>query len=154
MTRTGLIAGIALAVLCAVAAPPAGASDAGLRRVVVRYEQRVHPLAVAFRRADAAAKGKSGADAAFAAAGRLRGGLHRFKVAVVLVHTQSTRSAAAKRGLLRAIREFDLGLVQYQRLVFKVKASAPSSSIKSSFLRTNRRLVAAARHEAAALRLL
>ena len=47
----------------------------------------------------------------------LRAGLGRFKQAVVPIKTQTPNAKLAKKVLLKAIREFDLGLVQYQVLL-------------------------------------
>ena len=56
--------------------------------------------------------------------------------------------------LLKALREFDLGLVQYQPLLDKVNAGASRDSLKQSFVTLNKRIAAAAKNETAALKLL
>jgi hypothetical protein len=139
----------------AFAAPAAQASDAGLQKTVIRYEKRVTPLAKAFAKADKAL-GPTATDtnAASAAAGALRTGLRSYKTAIVPIKTQSTRGAAGKKQMLTAIREFDLGLVQYQKLLEKVAAGADKDSLKSTFVTLNKRLAAASDDEASALKLL
>jgi hypothetical protein len=61
---------------------------------------------------------------------------------------------AAKKQMLTAIREFDLGLVQYQKLLDQVNAGADKATLKSTFVTLNKRIDAAADDEAAALKLL
>jgi hypothetical protein len=136
-------------------APAAQASDAGLKKTVIRHEKRVTPLAKAFAKADKAL-GKSTTDptAAAAAAGAFRTGLRSYKTAVVPITTESASSAAGKKQMLTAIREFDLGLVQYQKLLEKVAAGADKNSLKSTFVTLNKRLAAASDDEVSALRLL
>jgi hypothetical protein len=136
-------------------APAAQASDAGLKKTVIRHEKRVTPLAKAFAKADEAL-GPSATDtsAASAAAGAFRTGLRSYKTAVVPIKTESAGAAAGKKQMLTAIREFDLGLVQYQKLLAKVAAGADKNSLKSTFVTLNKRLAAASDDEESALRLL
>jgi hypothetical protein len=138
------------------AAPAAQASDAGLKKTVIRHEKRVTPLAKAFAKADKALESSTTADptAASAAAIALRTGLRSYKTAVVPIKTTSASSAAGKKQILTAIREFDLGLVQYQKLLEKVAAGADKDSLKSTFVTLNKRLAAASDDEESALRLL
>ena len=137
-----------------VGTSPAQASDAGLRKVVKRQEARVVPLAKKFAAADKALATVPDTSAASAAAGTFRTGLRGFKNAVVPIKTQTPRTALAKKTLLRALRKFDLGLVQYQKLLDKVNAGASKDSLKQSFVTLNKRLSAAAKNESKALTLL
>jgi hypothetical protein len=136
-------------------APAAQASDAGLQKTVARHEKRITPLAKAFAKADKAL-GSSTTDpnAASAAAGALRTGLRSYKTAIVPIKTETSRAAAGKKQMLTAIREFDLGLVQYQKLLEKVAAGADKDSLKSTFVTLNKRIAAASDDEESALRLL
>jgi hypothetical protein len=133
---------------------PAQASDAGLRKVVKVQEATVAPLARAFQQADAALTAGSDTNTVSAAAGTFRKGLRTFKTAVVPIKTESSRSALGKKRLLSAIREFDLGLIEYQSLLDKVNGGASRGSVQSSFQTLNRRFREAAADEASALRLL
>jgi hypothetical protein len=63
-------------------------------------------------------------NAASSATGEFRDGLHAFKVALTPIKTDTATAASAKKRMLTAIREFDLGLVQYQKLLDKVNAGA------------------------------
>jgi hypothetical protein len=136
-------------------APAAQASDAGLKKTVVRHEKRLTPLAKAFAAADKAlGSSTTDANAASAAAGAFRTGLRSYKTAIVPIKTQSPGAAAGKKQMLTAIREFDLGLVQYQKLLEKVAAGADKSSLKSTFVTLNKRIAAASDDEESALRLL
>jgi ABC-type Na+ efflux pump permease subunit len=137
-----------------IAAPSAQASDRGLQKTVVRYEQRLTPLAKTFTKADKALATATDTNAASSATGAFRSGLRAYKVGLVPIKTQSTRAAAGKKRMLAAIREFDLGLVQYQKLLDKLNAGADKSSLKSTFVTLNKRIAAAADDEAAALKLL
>ena len=137
-----------------VAAPAAQASDRGLQKTVVRYENRLTPLAKSFAKADKALDKAPDTNAASAAAGAFRKGLHAYKLALVPIKTESTQGASGKKQMLTAIREFDLGLVQYQKLLDKVAAGADKSSLKSTFVTLNKRIAAAADDEAAALKTL
>jgi hypothetical protein len=133
---------------------PAQASDAGLRKTVKRYEHRVSPQAKAFGEADAALASATDTNAASAAAGAFRKGLHGYKLALVPIKTQTTRAAAGKKQMLTAIREFDIGLVEYQKLLDEVNGGAPKDSLKSSFVTLNKRFKEAAKDEVSALKLL
>jgi hypothetical protein len=137
-----------------IATPSAQASDRGLQKTVVRYEKRLTPLAKNFAKADKALATAPDTNAASSATGAFRTGLRAYKVALVPITTQSTRGAAGKKQMLTAIREFDLGLVQYQKLLDKLNAGADKSSLKSTFITLNKRIAAAADDEAAALKLL
>jgi hypothetical protein len=137
-----------------LAAPAAQASDRGLQKTVVRYEKRLTPLADAFTKTDKALTTATDTNAAAAATGAFRKGLRAYKTALVPITTQSTRGAAGKKQMLTAIREFDLGLVQYQKLLDKLSAGADKDSLKSTFVTLNKRIAAAADDEAAALKLL
>jgi hypothetical protein len=153
-SRALILALIAATTGAVVAAPAAQASDRGLQKTVVRYENRLTPLAKSFTKADKALATAPDTNAASAAAGAFRKGLRAYKTAIVPIKTQSTRGAAGKKQMLTAIREFDLGLVQYQKLLDKVAAGADKSSLKSTFVTLNKRIAAAADDEAAALKLL
>lgn len=154
MRRAGTYAVAALTTATLVAAPAAQASDKGLVKTVVRHEKRVSPLATKWAKADKALETATTTDAASAATGKFRDGLHAFKVALTPIKTDTSTGAAAKKQMLTAIREFDLGLVQYQKLLDKVNAGADKSSLKSTFVTLNKRIEAAADDEAAAIKLL
>src|SRR4051794_23702598 len=143
-----------IAMLGGAAAPVAHASDAGLRKVVLRQEGKLQPLAVAFRQADTALATTPDTNAASAAAGAFRPGLRHAKQAIVPIKTTSTRARKGKKRMLSAIRKFELGLVSYQELLDKAAAGAGKDALRSSFLAVNRRLSKAAKDEAAALDLL
>ena len=139
----------------AVLGPSAAqASDAGLKKTVARHEKRVTPLAKAFAKADKALTTATDTNAASAAAGAFRTGLRSFKTAIVPLKTESSAAAAGKKQMLTAIREFDLGLVQYQKLLEQVAAGADKDALKSTFNTLNKRLAAASDDEASALKLL
>ena len=137
-----------------VGASPAHASDAGLRKIVKRHEGRVVPLAKKFSAADKALVNAPDTSAASAADQALRVGLRKFKVAVVPIKTQTANAKLAKKTLLKALREFDLGLVEYQTLLDKVNAGMSKDSLRQSFVTLNKRLQAAAKNESKALTLL
>ena len=132
----------------------AQASDAGLRKVVKRQEGRVVPLAKKFSQADKALATAPDTSAASAADQALRVGLRKFKVAVVPIKTQTPNAKLAKKTLLKALREFDLGLVQYQLLLDKVNGGESKDSLRQSFVTLNKRIAAASKNEQKALRLL
>jgi hypothetical protein len=142
------VAGVAGAALPAVAS----ASDAGLKKTVVRYEKRVGPEAKAWSAADKALTTATSTDNASAATGTFRRGLHSWKLAITPIKTTSTTSAAAKKEILTAIREYDLGLVQYQKALDKLNAGATKSSLKSSIVSSEKRIIAAAKDETTALK--
>jgi hypothetical protein len=154
MRRAGTFAVAALTSTALVAAPAAHASDKGLVKTVVRHEKRVTPLAKAWAKADKALADAPDTNAASTATGEFRDGLHKFKVALTPIKTDTATAAAAKKQMLTAIREFDLGLVQYQKLLDKVNAGASKDSLKSTFVTLNKRIDAAADDEASAIKLL
>lgn len=152
MRRAGTFAVAALSTTALVAAPAAQASDKGLVKTIARYEKRVSPQAKAWAKADKALATATDTNAASSATGKFRDGLHSFKVALTPIKTDTATAAAAKKQMLTAIREFDLGLVQYQKLLDKVNAGADKSSLKSTFESLNKRIAAAADDEAAAIK--
>jgi hypothetical protein len=152
--RAGTLAVAVLSTGALVATPVAQASDKGLIKTVVRHEKRVAPLAEKWAKADKALTAAPDTNAASAATGAFRDGLHAFKVALTPITTQSATAASAKKQMLTAIREYDLGLVQYQKLLDKVAAGADKASLKSTFVTLNKRIEAAADDEDAAIKLL
>jgi hypothetical protein len=147
------VACLAVAGVTGAALPAAAsASDAGLKKTVVRYEKRVGPVAKAWNAADKALATATSTDDASAATGNFRRGLHAWKVAITPIKTTSATSAGAKEKILTAIREYDLGLVQYQKALDKLNSGASKSSLKSSIVRAEKRIVAAANDETAALK--
>lgn len=152
MRRAGTLAAAALTTTVLVGAPAAQASDAGLVKTVARYEKRVTPLAKAWAKSDKALTTAPDTNAASSATGKFRDGLHAFKVALTPIKTGTSTAAAGKKGMLTAIREYDLGLVQYQKLLDQLNAGAPKDSLKSTFETLNKRIAAAADDEAAAIK--
>jgi hypothetical protein len=154
MKTRGMSIALATVVAGALASAPAQASDHGLRKTVKRYELRLTPKAKAFAKADAALPSAADTNAASAATGALRETLHAYKVAIVPIKTQTVNVAAGKKQMLTAIREFDIGLVEYQKLLDKVNTGASKDSLKSSFVTLNKRIKEAAKDEVSALKLL
>ena len=152
MNRRSTAVALTVAGLAVTAAPAAQASDAGLQKTVVRYEKRVAPLAKSFAQADKALDTATDTNTASAATGKFRDGLHAYKKAIVPIKTQSVTAAAGKKQILTAIREFDLGLVQYQKLLDQVNAGADKTTLKATFVTLNKRIKAAAADETAALK--
>jgi hypothetical protein len=136
----------------AVLPATAPASDTGLKKTVVRYERRVKPLATRWNAADKALPDATSTDSASAATGAFRRGLHQWKVAVTPIKTQTASAAGGKKELLTAIREFDLGLVQYQKALDKLSSGASKDSLKATLTRAVKRINAAADDEEAALK--
>jgi hypothetical protein len=149
---------VALCVLAAIgagaAAGPAAASDKGLLKVVKREEARAFKLAVAFKQADDGLATATTTDAAKNGATQLRNGLHHFKVAIVPIKTQSANGRRGKDLLLKAIREFDLGLVQYLALMAKLDQGTTREEIRADLVTVNKRIAAAAANESKALKLI
>jgi hypothetical protein len=152
MRRAGTFAVAVLTTTALAAAPAAQASNRGLVKIVVRHEKRVTPMAKAFAKADKALATATDTNAASAATGKFRAGLHAFKVALTPIKTDTSTAAAAKKGMLTAIREYDLGLVQYQKLLDQVNAGTDKASLKATFVTLNKRIKAAADDEVQALR--
>lgn len=137
-----------------VAAAPVEASDAGVRKVVKRHQARVAPLAEAFRKADQAVQSSADIPAAAEAAGKMRQGLRKYKNALTDAKAVSSKVKRGKKQLLTAIREFDLGLVEYQGLVKMAQTGATEDQIKASLETINKRISEAAKDEESALRTL
>jgi hypothetical protein len=154
MRRAGSLAVAVIAAGSLVASPAAQASDKGLIKTVVRHEKRVAPLAEKWAKADKTLDSAPDTNAASAATGAFRDGLHKFKVALTPIKTDSATAAAAKKKMLTAIREYDLGLVQYQKLLDQVNAGTDKASLKSTFVTLNKRIKAAADDEDDAIKLL
>jgi hypothetical protein len=151
--RCRAVACLAVAGVAGAALPAAApASDAGLKKTVVRYEKRLAPTVKRWKAADKALPGATSTDDASAATGAFRKGLHSWKVAVTPIKTQTATAAGGKKELLTAIREYDLGLVQYQKLLDKLNAGATKDSLKATLTRLEKRIAAAANDESAALR--
>ena len=49
------------------------------------------------------------------------------------IKTETATAAGGKKEMLTAIREYDLGLVQYQKLLDKLNAGADKDSLKATF---------------------
>jgi hypothetical protein len=154
MRRTAGTLTVAAIATAFAAAPAAQASDKGLVKTVARYEKRVAPAAEKWGKADKALDSATDTNAASAATGAFRDGLHAFKLALTPIKTDTATAASGKKQLLTAIREYDLGLVQYQKLLDKVNAGADKASLKSTFVTLNKRIKAAADDETAALKTL
>ena len=148
------LAALLVALVGLVAAPAAQASDAGLRKVVKRQEAKVAPLAKAFAEADKAVQSAEDLPAAAQAAADFRKGLAGYKKAITPIKTQSTKSKQGKKLLLTAIREFDLGLVEYNNLIGKAGTDPSNAEIKASLKTINKRIAEAAEDETDALALL
>jgi hypothetical protein len=151
-SRATTLALSGLAASAVVAAPAAQASDAGLRKTVIRHEKRIAPAAKAFGKADKALENAPDTNAVSAAVGDFRKGLRSFKTAIVPIKTQSAGYAAGKKQLLTAIREFDIGLVEYQKLLDQLNSGASKEQLKATFTTLNKRIAAAAEDEASALK--
>ncbi|WCB94409.1 hypothetical protein DSM104299_03145 [Baekduia alba] len=113
------------------------------------HRRRAVSLAVAGV-AGTSVAGATDTNAAAAATGKFRAGLRSYKTALVPIKTQTASAASGKKQMLTAIREFDLGLVQHQKLLDQVNAGADKSSLKATFVTLNQRIKAVAADEAAA----
>ena len=148
------VAAVSVAVVGGTAAP-ADASDATLRAGVVQVLETVEPLALQFR--DAAKVADESGDLAplAAATANLRTGMRVYKWSVVNRKASSSDGLAVKRQLLTAIRQYDLGLVQFQKAVTQVTGSSvDEASVKDKLRTATKRLDEAVEDEAAALKAL
>lgn len=146
------VAAIAATMVGPALASPAQASDATLRAGVVQVLETVQPLAVQFRDAAQAAE-ESGDLAPLAnATANLRTGLRVYKWSVVNRKASTTEGLEAKKLLLDAVRQYDLGLIAFQKAFSQVSGSSTDGTSLRSKLRTaTKRIDEAVEDEAAAL---
>ena len=149
--RRTLVAATAL-VACAAAVPsPAAASDETLRQEIQAVFVEVRPALEAFRLAAERVEEAPDTGELQGATDRLRDALRRYKWGVINRKASSRRGLAAKRQLLTGIRQFDIGLVEYQKALVRLDAGASRGSILSALRTADRRITEAARDEAEGL---
>lgn len=142
---------IAAGALVAAPASPAAASDATLKAEIESVLVELRPALTEFQEAaDGLEQAKDTARLQTATQG-LRSGLSRYKWGVINRKTSSPRGAAAKKLLLTGIREFDIGLVEYEKGLEKLEAGAKKASVLSSLRTAGRRFIVAAQREDKAL---
>jgi len=152
MPRRSLVTAIlAAAALAAAPVSPAAASDATLKAEIESVLVELGPALTEFQKAaDGLEQAKDTTRLQTATQG-LRTGLSRYKWGVINRKTSSPRGAAAKKLLLTGIREFDIGLVEYENGLEKLDAGAKKASVLSSLRTANRRFTVAAQREEKAL---
>lgn len=152
MTRRGWVAAAAVTLgTLAGTAAPASASDETLRDAAIESVQQVKPLVTAFAQAADDAEQSGDLSGMVATTVDFRGGLRYYKWSVVNRKASTPNGLAAKKQLLTAIREYDLGLVQFQKAYAKVAGSSTKASLVSTLKTAVKRINEATKDETAAL---
>jgi hypothetical protein len=137
---------------CAAALPaPAAASDETLRQEIQTIFVEVRPALDAFRLAAERVAEAPDTGELQGATDRLRDALRRYKWGVINRKASSRRGLAAKRQILTGIRQFDIGLIEYQKALVRLDAGGSRGSILSALRTADRRITEAARDESEGL---
>lgn len=151
MTRRTVVIATLAAGLLAAAPSPASASDETLRGEIETVLVELRPALAEFQvAARGLARAKDTSRLQEATQG-FRTGLSRYRWGVVNRKASSPDGLAAKKLLLTAIRQFDIGLVQYEKALEKLDAGAKKSSILASLRTADRRFTEGAQDETDAL---
>ncbi len=149
--RRSLVVACVLAAAAAALPAPAAASDETLRQEIQTVFVEVRPALEAFRAAAERVEDAPDTGELQGATDRLRHAMRRYKWGVINRKASSPGGLAAKRRLLTAIRQFDIGLVEFNRALVRVEARAGRGPILSALRTADRRIGEAARDESEAL---
>jgi len=149
--RRSLFVACVLAASAGALPSTAAASDETLRQEIQTVFVEVRPALEAFRAAAERVEDAPDTAELQEATDQLRYAMRRYKWGVVNRKASSPRGLAAKRQLLTAIRQFDIGLVAFHRALVRVDARAGRGAILSALRTANRRITEAARDESEAL---
>ena len=148
--RTVVTASIAAGLLAAVPGP-AAASDETLKAEIESVLVELRPALAEFQDAAQGLPQAKDTTRLQEATEGFRTGLSRYRWGVVNRKASSPDGLAAKKQLLTAIRQFDIGLVQYESALEKLDAGGRRTAILASLRTADRRFTEGAQDEADAL---
>lgn len=152
--RTLLVAGVATAAALGAAASPAAASDETLKAEIQAIEVELRPALDEFVAATKAVARAQDTTRLQEATQGFRAGLSRYKWGVINRKASTPEGLAAKKQLLTAIRQFDIGLVEYETALERLDAGASRRAVVLPLRTADRRFTEGAKDEAAALQAL
>lgn len=154
-TRTTLLlTSLATAGTLAVTTAPATASDETLKAEITTVLVEVTPALDEFVAAtEGVARAKDTTRLQEASQG-FRDALSRYKWGVINRKASTPEGLAAKKQLLTAIRQFDIGLVEYENALERIDAGGSRRSVVLPLRTADRRFTEGAKDEQAALRAL
>lgn len=150
LRRALLIVPVAIALL--VPASAAQASDLSLRRMVVRHELRVTPLATKFAKAVKSFSKEGRPGKLNTATARYRAGIKKFRKAIRPLHASTKRFRKAKLRMRDSLVQFDKGLGLIQRALRRFKKGATPKQVNGDIKAGDRSLARATRNQRIALR--
>lgn len=153
--KTVVAAGaVTLTITGAGGAAPASASDETLKAAITQVIPEITPTLDAFSKEAKRATSSGDLAKLRQATIDVRTGIHKYEGTVVNYKASTARGLAAKKQLLVAIREYDIGFAAYGNALDKLRRGASKASTLSSLRSFARRLEEAAKDEAVALRAL
>jgi len=132
-------------------AAPAAASDATLGVEVQTVLGELQPAVQAFVRANDRLKATKKVTELKAATRELRVGLRRYKWGTVNRKASGPDGVMVKKLLLSAVRQYDLGLIAFNRALVEIETGRSDRSIDASLATADRRLIKAKENEGTAL---
>jgi len=121
-----------LAMVGLVAAAPAQASDAQLRKVVKQQEKKSEPATKKFVEVAESIEDPSDLEEVQQASEELRSALATYRKAVTPVKTSSSKGKQGKTKLLSALKEMTTGLTQFESFIDKAQGGASKSELESA----------------------
>lgn len=149
--HTLLVASVATAAALGAAASPAAASDETLKAEIRTVEVELRPALAEFEAATKAVARAKDTTRLQAATQGFRDGLSRYKWGVINRKASTPEGLAAKKQLLTAIRQFDIGLVEYETALERIDDGASRRAVVLPLKTADRRFTEAAKDEGAAL---
>lgn len=149
--RTAIASVLALVAATAATVPSAQASDDTLKAEIVQVLPQITPVIKDF--SAQAEKAETSGDLASLkdATGKVRDAISLYKWSVINRKASTPEGLAAKKQLLVAIREYDIGFAAYSTAIDKVSGGASKASTVKSLKTFAKRIVAAADDETTAL---
>lgn len=150
--KTYVVAGAtAVAVAGGVGASPAAASDETLKVAITHVIPQVAPKVQAFVKEADAATSSGDVTRLRKATDNVRRGMSLYKWTVVNYKASTESGLAAKKDLLVAIREYDIGFAAYNNALVKLQKGASKASTLKSLRTFAKRIREASSDEEAAL---
>lgn len=142
------------AVTAGVGAAPASASDETLKSAITQVIPKITPTLDAFVKEAKGATSSGDLTKLRQATIDVRRGISQYKFTVVNYKASTADGLTAKKQLLVAIREYDIGFAAYNNALDKLQQGASKASTLKSLRSFAKRIEEASKDEAAALKAL
>lgn len=143
-----------LAMVGLVAASPAQASDAQLRKVIKQQEAKVKPVLEKFEKAGDDLETPEDFEKVTAAAGEVRDALKAYRKALAPISGSTADGKKAKTKLRSALKQIDLAYAELERFFEKAGDGASKSELEASEKTFERKAEKAEKLEDEAMKLL